>query len=496
LRDEDALALTENAFARVVFPTDIYELGTAGDYLIRAPGSVVSNSDSREGCPILSMRGRSEPDNPLLAIAKDDLVLPPGDLFAYVKPPVIRASQGVKVLSPRGQIYSRTPTLEWESTPGVAYQASLTVVGQENTSKQRFPWVACPTSTLAWADTDWPPLNRGDVCFLKLRENGRIVTGEEASFFVLPKNDAASLESALAALHQVVEPGSARSFVQANLFLRSDWDCAAEARTLAQSLVDSEPTNHTYLKLLQRCYARLGLPEEVRTIGRMVDPEPDHAAVDAVVGERSRVAVLYFKNNSPDNRALDALSKGLCSMMIADLKAATDYTLVERDRIQEVLAELNLTRGAEFDQKTVAKVGKLVGAEYLVFGSYFELLNKFVMNARVVRVETGIIVGASGVNGKTEDFDILEQELSRQLLAKISLAEGRDAIPEQGAMARGAQFEKRAPLSAVVDYGEALDKYDRGDARGARTILMDIVETNPGFAAAKATLAHLTAEQR
>jgi len=108
------------------------------------------------------------------------------------------------------------------------------------------------------------------------------------------------------------------------------------------------------------------------------------------------IAILYFENNNEDDKELQRLSKGLCSMMIEHFQDTSEMKVIERARIQSILSELEMTRGPQFDQATVAKIGKLVGAEYLVFGSYFEIFKKFTISARIVKVETGVIVAAAG----------------------------------------------------------------------------------------------------
>lgn len=196
---------------------------------------------------------------------------------------------------------------------------------------------------------------------------------------------------------------------------------------------------------------------------------------------KTRIAILYFENNSPANKELTPLSKGLCSMMIADMQAHSEYNLVERERIQEILKELDMTRGVKFNPATVAKIGRLVGAEYLIFGSYFEAFKKFRIDARMVKVETGEIFTATGVNGKPEDFDILERKLVENLIKQSNSKLSQKADTE---IFKGEQ-ERRASFRGIVKYGKALDEYDNGDKKSAKKILLDIVESNPEFAIAK-----------
>jgi len=100
---------------------------------------------------------------------------------------------------------------------------------------------------------------------------------------------------------------------------------------------------------------------------------------------KTRIAVLYFENNSSRGE-LAPLAKGLCDMMIADLTEDPRLSVVERTRLEEVMKEIKLNNSKSFDPDTAAKIGKLLGAEYLVFGSFFEMGTKFRIDARMVNV--------------------------------------------------------------------------------------------------------------
>ena len=200
------------------------------------------------------------------------------------------------------------------------------------------------------------------------------------------------------------------------------------------------------------------------------------------------IAILYFENNNDDDRELQRLSKGLCSMMIEHFQDTSDMKVIERARIQSILSELEMTRGPQFDQATVAKIGKLVGAEYLVFGSYFEIFKKFTISARVVKVETGVIVTAAGVSGKADSFDTLQKNLSNELLTKISGVKKVNSKHLAGKEGQAEPVASKVSVSNVAKYGDALDLFDKGEKPGARKILMDIVEANPDFSVAKTML--------
>ena len=83
------------------------------------------------------------------------------------------------------------------------------------------------------------------------------------------------------------------------------------------------------------------------------------------------VAVLYFNYEGGDEE-LKALSKGLASMLITDMSANGGFQVVERERLQELIGELKLSQSDLVDPDKALKIGKLVGAQRMVFGRYFE----------------------------------------------------------------------------------------------------------------------------
>jgi TolB-like protein len=148
------------------------------------------------------------------------------------------------------------------------------------------------------------------------------------------------------------------------------------------------------------------------------------------------VAVLYFENQG--NPELESLKVGLAQMLVTDLGKNPQLQVVERARLQEILNELDLGHSGKVDPATAAKVGQLVGAEWLVMGSYFEVMGTMRIDARLVKVQTGEIVHAHGVDGAPKEFLQMEKGLAGSFTAALLAAEGKTgALPprEEPAMA-------------------------------------------------------------
>src|SRR2546427_6490661 len=70
-----------------------------------------------------------------------------------------------------------------------------------------------------------------------------------------------------------------------------------------------------------------------------------------------------------DKENFDALQKGMAAMIISELAANPGARVVEREELQRLLDEQNLGASGRVDDATAAKLGKLVGARYVVAGA-------------------------------------------------------------------------------------------------------------------------------
>lgn len=214
----------------------------------------------------------------------------------------------------------------------------------------------------------------------------------------------------------------------------------------------------------------------------------------ALAGEPPTVAILYFDYDGAD-ADLVPLRKGLAQMLITDLAGREGYKVVERARLQEVLAELNLGKTQKLDPAAALKVGKLLQAKYLVAGGYFSMLGSLRLDARVIEVETSNTVKGLGATGKPDDFFALEQKLAADLDATVLAAAAKAASQPPPkpttptALARSAKG--KVPLKAVAALSKALDAKDEKDTAKAKEQLDVLVKANPDFLLARLELADL-----
>jgi len=193
-----------------------------------------------------------------------------------------------------------------------------------------------------------------------------------------------------------------------------------------------------------------------------------------------RLAIIYFDNSGGDP-SMDKLKKGLADMLITDLSNVRMLDIVERDKLEAILKEQKLSNSKEFDPSTAAKVGKLLGAQMILTGGYFEMLGSLRIDARFIDVETGKILKADGVDGQTSSFFKIQKQLSWKIInnmdAKITDDERKSLESKEQS--------KAISFDDMVEYSKALDLYDNNKKAEARQITEKLLGKYPDFEAAK-----------
>lgn len=215
----------------------------------------------------------------------------------------------------------------------------------------------------------------------------------------------------------------------------------------------------------------------------------------SIAAEPVRVSVLYFDINS-NEKSLDVLSKGFAELMITDLVQSTDFAVVERARLEQVLAELKLGETRFADPKTAARIGKLVGAQFMVIGSIVERVsftkgagvNPHMMNVRVLDIEKSQYVGEAGIKIMIDPDDVFAAE-------EKAVAEVAKLLVKAGAGKQANDPPKKAhklPMETAAKYARALDAKDKKDKTQAVKLLNEVVKDQPDFKLAQLDLLNLT----
>ena len=187
------------------------------------------------------------------------------------------------------------------------------------------------------------------------------------------------------------------------------------------------------------------------------------------------VAVCYYQDLSPD-KSLRAFQKGLAAMVISDLTKIKSIRVVERIRLQALLEEMKLGQTGLVNSKTAPRLGKLLGAQNIVFGSL--TLGSIKATTSLASSDKGDVIGSASVSVDKDKFFELPMAIVREtadIMGIVLTGEERKAI--------GVPHTK--VYKALVYFGQALDALDAGKWKEANEFFNMAHKEDPGFDLAK-----------
>jgi len=112
------------------------------------------------------------------------------------------------------------------------------------------------------------------------------------------------------------------------------------------------------------------------------------------------VAVADFTNSTGKFR-YDTLEKSVPEMLKTELSRFGGIVVVERSKLEAVLAEQALSQTGVIGVEDAQKVGQLVGAQYVIAGEITRIQSRLRLDAHIVQSQTGKVVGEK-VTGPNE----------------------------------------------------------------------------------------------
>ncbi len=140
------------------------------------------------------------------------------------------------------------------------------------------------------------------------------------------------------------------------------------------------------------------------------------------------VAVLEFEDHGIGQTvSTQGLGRTLSDRISEQLAGRPDLRLIDRESLQKILEELSFSSLDIADRDGQLRLGKLLGAQYLIMGGYTSLAGSLRIDGRIVEVEKGIAEGSS-LEGRAAERTLLEKSFSKQmadqLVAKVGLPKG------------------------------------------------------------------------
>ena len=195
---------------------------------------------------------------------------------------------------------------------------------------------------------------------------------------------------------------------------------------------------------------------------------------------RPGIAVMPFDNGGSYGQGkedFEALQKGIAGMLISELALNPSARVVEREEIQKLVEEQNLGASGRVDPQTAAKIGKLVGARYVVLGTFIDFYGDFRVDARLVNVETSEIVRVETDRAQRDRLYDVIKVVATQLMKDANL-------PALVRPASDQRMSRQVPTEALTYYSRALLYQDRGQHDKAVEMYQRAIAVFPEYAEA------------
>lgn len=185
------------------------------------------------------------------------------------------------------------------------------------------------------------------------------------------------------------------------------------------------------------------------------------------------IAISYFDNNSEIVK-FNPLAKGIADMLITDLSKVNGVVIVERSKLDQIIKEINLQSSRYFSQQTAIKLGKGLGADYILTGSFTIVGNMIRIDARLINVNNGTVEFSEEASGDQKDFFSIHKKLAGLLGKSMS-------FEYSNRTSYYAKNQKAISLDALSDYSKAIDLSDKGLKELSTNLLKNASKKESGF---------------
>jgi|GEM_PF-4959767 len=221
------------------------------------------------------------------------------------------------------------------------------------------------------------------------------------------------------------------------------------------------------------------------------------------------LGVLPFENTTKKPE-LDWWEQGLTDMLTTDFAGVEGLQVVERRQRHKVLEEAKLSLSGLIDESTAKKVGKLMGVDMVVTGSVAAVGGQVRVDARVLHVETGKVLGVQAALASHQEVRLLlgmawrdkgEHGFARKELEALAAMDALNhdvhrelswlyqAIGEWEKAIKSAQTAwELYPEDVEALYALAEAYKGKGDGETAKMYFQKVLEKNPVHEGAKAGL--------
>jgi len=148
--------------------------------------------------------------------------------------------------------------------------------------------------------------------------------------------------------------------------------------------------------------------------------KPDEKIKIVIKGEKVKIGIIEFQSLNEEAKQ-DNLGKIVSEMLTTSFVNSESFKIIEREQLQKVIKEFQLSQSGIIDTSYAKQIGKITGADAIVTGSVIKIGSNLRLDARIIDVESGIILTAEKCTGKLdiESIGIMAEQIVANLANKF-----------------------------------------------------------------------------
>ena len=199
----------------------------------------------------------------------------------------------------------------------------------------------------------------------------------------------------------------------------------------------------------------------------------------SALAQSTTLGVVYLNSNTPNPDAA-WIGRGLADMLTTDLSKIGKLTVVQREQLDKVLKEQALGASGAVDPGKAAQLGKILGVQTLLTGSYAAIGRNVRVDLQLVNTSTGRVEGGVTAEGSIDSIFSLEKQLVLAVINKLGVT------PSPAEMQAILQPETLNNQAVILNY-QALSQLQK-DPKAAAGILQQAVDLDPNYSTAQQNL--------
>ena len=204
-----------------------------------------------------------------------------------------------------------------------------------------------------------------------------------------------------------------------------------------------------------------------------------------VPSDKPSLAVMYFKNNTGDDR-LDHWRSALSDLLITDLSQSRHIKILSAERLFNILHQLDQLGASTYSSDVLKEVAALGRVESVLVGNYTRADDIFRINITLQEGSSGELIGSESVEGHGEkDFYAMVDELTRKVKTNFELSETQIATDIDKEVGK---ITTDSP-EAYKHYSQGRKYHLNGDYQRGIESMLKAVEIDPEFAMAYRSMA-------